>query len=195
MTHARRPAAWILAIALLLCFATGVLAILGAFDLGPIRHADINGPPWIAGVAGALFLLFGTAMLLSGSPRFAGLLRYAGVPALIGSAAITNWIAFGEGPRACSGGFSFLFVSSSGPTPELECRIAFGFGALIIDALLLWGLGALAEKTLGPGRVARVLQKTGRGALLLTLLPLLLVALGLQRLQRLLERLRRDRET
>jgi hypothetical protein len=155
MTGTGRIRAWPGVLILLMCFGTGAVALLGAFDVGPVRHADINGPPWIAGVAGGLFLLFGNAIAFAGTTWFRGAQRYLALPIVAGFAAIGNWIAFGEGPRECSGGISFLFVSISGPSSEIECRIAFGIGALILDAALLWFLAAQLRKLVRPERGTR----------------------------------------
>ena len=53
-------------------------------------------------------------------------------------AAVFNWVAFGPGPRAFSGGISIPFVSVSGPQSEWSGRVAFGAGAVLIDAFVLW---------------------------------------------------------
>jgi len=160
----------------LLCLAAGVLPILAAFDLGPLHARDINGPPWLGIAAGGVFALAGVAVLLGAS---APLLSGALVFLILGAfAAIGNWIAFGPGPRECSGGFTAFLFTSRHAAAEIECRVAFGIGACLLNGMLIMMLAHGLGKIAGPGRLADALEKTGKGVLLLTLAPILIPLLA-----------------
>ncbi|MEZ5613793.1 MAG: hypothetical protein R3E35_01105 [Rhodocyclaceae bacterium] len=157
--------------------ASGALPILAAFDVGPVRARDINGPPWLGLAAGGIFALAGIVVLVGEArhkPPLSWLVAAAGALILVAFAAIGNWIAFGPGPRACSAGIGTLLFSASRSAGEWECRIAFGIGAIALDGLCagaaLRGLGKLA----GPGRLGGGFEKLGDGLVFLGLLPILL---------------------
>ena len=154
--------------------AAGVLPMLAAFDIGPLQQKDINGPPWLAVVAGGIFVLGGISLLAGEKARHHPLSYVLVFAILAGLAAIGNWIAFGPGPRACGAALSTGFFTSSRAGGELECRIAFGVGALIMNGLLVWMLAAGLRKVMGPGPVLDRVEKVSEGILLLSLAPILL---------------------
>ena len=97
-----------------------------------------------------------------------------GVLALAGLAAIGNWVAFGPGPRACSGSISLSWLWGAADFSGLACRISFGLGALITDAFLCWMIVSLLQKALGgPPRLARLL-KAAEWLIMASLVPILL---------------------
>lgn len=154
------------------CFAAGVIPILAALDLGPIRLGDDDGPAWAVGLAGALFWLFGAAVLLGDSPLQRRIAFATVVVMFLGFAALGNWAAFGPGTRACSGGISAWFFAWNSVVPELECRIAFGLGACMGNGLVVWGLGSGLNRFMRPHPLFTWLEKTGRGLFLLALAPI-----------------------
>lgn len=158
--------------------AAGILPMLAAFDIGPLGHEDINGPPWLGFAAGGTFLAAGVAIMAGPqSPLVGGLF---GVLALAGLAAIGNWIAFGAGERACTGSISLPWLGSESDFSGLGCRIPFGLGALITDAFLCYMMVAMLQKALGgPPRLARLL-KAAEWLILASIAPflLLLVVMG-----------------
>jgi hypothetical protein len=159
----------------LLFIAGGVVCILAAFDIGPMGARDINGPPWLGAATGSVFVVGGVFLWFADAAArhpLSGTLVAAGM--LTGFAAIGNWIAFGAGPRECSGGVSgFIFISPA--AAELECRAAFGIGALLVDGFLLLML-ATGLRGLGiEGRVPSWIGKIGKGMLLVALAPIVLV--------------------
>ena len=160
--------------------AAGVFPILAAFDVGPLRSEDINGPPWIAVAAGGAFLAAGVAIAVGQSAGGRWLATLAGTLIMIFLAAIANWIAFGAGPRGCTSSVAGFFLASSRAAGDLECRIAFGIGAAMVDGALLWAFGAALAKWHGPGPVQGAIQGLGKGLVVLALLPflLLLVVVG-----------------
>lgn len=154
--------------------AAGVLPILAAFDIGPLRREDINGPPWLAIAAGGIFVLAGIAGMIGGERRDHPV-SYLIVGVIVAAfAAIADWIAFGPGTRQCSFGFSTWFFASRGAAADFECRAAFGLGALIMNGLLVYMLAGAARRFAGPGPVTDRLDKFGGNVLLLSLLPILL---------------------
>ncbi len=157
----------------LLMVALGVFPMLAAFDAGPLGRADINGPPWIGFVAGAIFAV-GGVMVAAGERLKDHPLGFVLIVVLIaGFAAIGNWIAFGAGERACNvsiSGFSALPRNAS----DLACRGAFGMGALIMNGMLVVVLAQGLVRVAGPGPVVSRVQKGGEWVMLLALLPVLI---------------------
>lgn len=159
----------------LLCLAAGVLPILAAFDLGPLRRDAIQGPAWLALVAGGVFVLGGLALLLGRAGRQDGPVAWAlGIAMLLGFAAIGNWVAFGPGPRACSMEIEGMFGTVR-PTGELSCRIAFGIGAMMVNGCLIWIAGLGVAKLGGESGLSKALVRLGLAVLLLALAPVLLL--------------------
>jgi hypothetical protein len=161
----------------LLLVATGILPMLAAFDIGPLGRADIYGPSWVGFAAGAIFSSAGLALIAGPqSPLVGGLF---GVLTLAGLAAIGNWIAFGAGQRACSGGISLPWLWGASDFSGLACRIPFGLGALITDAFLCWMIVSLLQKALGgPPRLAR-LRKAAEWLILASIAPFLLLLVAM----------------
>ena len=95
---------------------------------------NLRAPAWVAYLASALFVLAGIVSLARGFRRPAladGLVCVL----LAGALAMELWIALGPGSRQCLGRVTILgpgFVTS-----ELACRSAFGFGALLVAAMLV----------------------------------------------------------
>ncbi len=156
----------------LLFIATGALPMLAAFDIGPLRAEDINGPPWLGLAAGGCFASAGCAIIAG--PQSPLPARLFGLLALLGLAAIGNWVAFGAGERICGGSFSLPGVGGSGDLGGLACRIPFGVGALITDAFLCLMLAKTLQQALGgPPRLARLVS-VAEWLILASLLPILL---------------------
>lgn len=155
----------------LLCVGIGAFPMLGAFDLGPLRQADINGPPWLGFVAGGVFFLAGVTILVGRLPPLAS--SALTVVLLAGFAAIGNWIAFGAGERHCTGSIALPFLGSAGDFSGLGCRIPFGLGALVVDGMLFYAVVATLQKALGgPPRLAKLL-KAAQWVVLASLAPIL----------------------
>lgn len=152
--------------------AGGILPMLAAFDVGPLRQQDINGPPWLAFVAGGIFAAAGLALMAGPQRPLAG--RLCAVAALAGLAALGNWIAFGAGERVCSGSLSLPGLWGEGDLAGLACRIPFGIGAVMTDAFLAYMLAATLQHVMGgPPHLARLL-KAGEWLILASLAPILL---------------------
>jgi hypothetical protein len=148
--------------------AFGIMPMLATFDIGLLGPKDINGPAWLGLATGGVFVAGGLAVFVGPDrPVFSSILA---IVMGAGLAAVGNWIAFGVGERVCSGTIPFWQGSMSG----LGCRIPFGIGALITNALLVLMVVVALQKALGgPPRLAR-LRRWAENLMLLTLAPILL---------------------
>ena len=145
----------------------------------------MKAPRWVVFLAGSLFFIIGLWLLLRaivGDVKASAFGTAIGLAMFLGFAAIGNWVAFGGGDRGdCSGGISALGFGFSQAVSELECRAAFGYGALLMDLILLWGLAWwLANRAFPGSKPARALEKISQWGIGLLLLPLILIALALQ---------------
>jgi len=156
----------------------GVFIAVGLFIMGLSVQdpGQVNGPWWLGFAAGGVFAAAGLAVVVQGTPLQAWVGGVAVTAIFLGFAAIGNWIAFGPGPRACTGGISFLFFSGSSNAGEMECRVAFGIGAVILDAGIFMGVMAGLAKLIGSETWAARLKKVGEGVFFVALSPLLLLA-------------------
>ena len=148
--------------------AFGIMPMLATFDIGLLGPEDINGPAWLGLATGGVFVMAGLAVIAGPDrPVFNSILSILVVGGL---AAIGNWIAFGVGERVCGGTILFWRGDVSG----LGCRIPFGMGALITNAVLVLMVVIALQKALGgPPRFAR-LRRLAESLVLLTLAPILL---------------------
>ncbi|HVE88650.1 MAG TPA: hypothetical protein VNA44_03035 [Burkholderiaceae bacterium] len=98
-----------------------------------LHPEGLNVPAWVAYVACAAFVFAGLTIM---ADEFALGRMYAWlVIACVVSLLVPGaWVAFGPGARECSVSGPFL----SGIGSELVCRGAFGLGAVIVAALLVW---------------------------------------------------------
>lgn len=153
--------------------ALGLAPMLAAFDVGPLHSRDINGPPWLGFVAGGIFVLGGLGVIAGERARNHPLSWVMFFAVIAGFAAIANWIAFGVGTRQCSVGISGFMFTTTRAAAEIECRIAFGIGAGMMNGILLWSLGGGLAKLMPGSRLARLVERVGQGVLLVALLPIL----------------------
>jgi hypothetical protein len=158
--------------------ACGVFPILAAFDVGPLHSSEINGPPWLGVVAGGIFVLGGFAVWAGDAmTRHPWIGTSIGTLVLAGLASLGNWIAFGAGPRECSGGVSGI-ITHEWQAGEIECRAAFGMGALMIDGMLVWGLGTWLRKRGLEGPFSTWIEKLGKGMLMIAIAPVILLLIA-----------------
>jgi len=144
--------------------------MLASFDIGPLGVEDINGPPWLGFAAGGVFIAGGLAIMLP-KPPFAQLMAFL---IIFGLAAIGNWIAFGVGERVCSSSFDFFGFVDNSEHSGLACRIPFGLGAVILDAILLYfSLSTLQKMLGGPPKLQKTL-KVSQWIVWLSLSPFLI---------------------
>jgi hypothetical protein len=148
--------------------AFGIMPLLATFDIGLLGPEDIKGPAWLGLATGGAFVAAGLAVMAGPDrPVFNSILALLVV---FGLAAVGNWIAFGLGARVCDGSILFWRGEMSG----LGCRIPFGMGALITNAILVLMVVIELQKALGgPPRLARQ-RKWAENLMLLSLSPILL---------------------
>lgn len=159
----------------------------------PSEEGSVHAPPWVLMVISGLFVLLGVWLVTAPTPVGRWLGRVVGPLTLVGLLSVLHWVAFGAGPRRCTGGVSLPFLSAWWPTGEMQCRAAFGYGALLFDGVLLSvALGKLAEGREGAGRAA--LEFGSKAVLLVVLAPflvfLILYALGAEAWKRLRKRVK-----
>lgn len=165
----------------LACIAAGLFPMITALGVVPAWEDKMNAPRWVVFLAGSLFFMAGTWLLLQAAVGEAAARAFGsvvGLTALAGLTAISNWVAFGGGDRSdCSGGISALGFGFSQVASEIECRAAFGYGALLIDLILLRGIAWWIAKRNPESSAARALEKVAEWGIGLLLLPLILLAL------------------
>lgn len=130
----------------LLCFACGVAPILGALQIIPYPLTP-GTPTWVGIAAGAVFILAGAAVIngyifgggehfeTRASPAARRMQNVLGFTMLVMFAAISGWIAFGEGERNFSSSISLPFWQSEGRGNDSVGRAVFGLGAIICAAM------------------------------------------------------------
>ena len=141
-----------------------LLGVVVAAVGGAIVAASIWGSPekfqaprWVVGSVGGAFLFFGgwTAAIyaLGFDPKrpdetlpSPAIQLAAFVPGLLLFAAPFHWIAFGPGPRQFTTSLSIPFFWMRHRSGALSGRIAFGLGALLIDALLIATIVRLSRR-------------------------------------------------
>ena len=167
--HGRRAHAWM--------SAATAGAGLSLLWLSSGIDAD-EAPRGVVALVGAVFL--GAAVALWPATR--RLPRWMSAVATLvivgGLCVLANWVAFGPGLRACTGAFTgwlpFAWASS-----DMECRIAFGFGALLLNGVVLYGACHALAKRFPASRALALAEKAAVLLILLPLAPLLLLGLGL----------------
>jgi len=168
---------WTLIFVAVLVMAMGLFPMLDALDVFPGSATRMNAPRWVVLIAASLFFIVGMYVLLLavvGEALAKGFGEVVGMAIFLGLAAIVHWIAFGGGDRnGCSGGVSALGIGFSGSVPDLECRAAFGYGALLLDLILLRGVAwQLARRSPGSQSI-RAFEKISEWGIGLLLLPLI----------------------
>lgn len=163
--------------------AMGLWPMLAALGVIPASDDSFGAPRWVVLMAGGLFFIAGMYVLLLavvGEAMARGIGEVVGLATFLGLSAIVHWIAFGGGDRNdCSGGFSGLGVGFSSGVPDLECRAAFGYGALLMDFILLRGTAWWIAQRVPESRAARLFEQVSEWGIGLLLLPLVLLVVGL----------------
>jgi len=117
--------------------AAGAYPLAIGLGFAAARPGSMHAPLWVVAIAGACFMLVGSALLVPrGDVRLRGLLLGLMVTFL---AAIFDWVAFGPGERHFGGGFSFAGAAMRTGASETSGRAVFGIAAVLLDAFALWG--------------------------------------------------------
>ncbi len=157
----------------------GLLTMAAVTGMGPFEPDVGPAPEWVGVLAGALFVLVGVLILSQGTPLQAATNFAVGPLVMVGLLTMLHWIAFGPGVRECSGSFSIPFLSTSGPVGDLECRLAFGYGAVLFDGVLAGMFMSHAADRWLEGTPHRVVDVFSKGILLLVLAPFVFLVLAI----------------
>ena len=157
--------------------------MITALGIVPAWEEKMNAPRWVVFLVGSLFFMAGMWILLQaivGEAAATAFGTVVGLTFFIGLAAVGHWMAFGGGDRNdCGGGISALGFGFSSGASDFECRAAFGYGAILMDFILLRGIAwQLAQRT-PESRSVRAFEKAAEWGIGLLLLPLVLLALVL----------------
>ena len=116
----------------------GICIIGLAVIFGNLRPAP-GSSPLLLQLIGVFIVCFGLFWAFQGQRMPRASTAAFSIAALI-LVAITNWGAFGPGPRVCFRGRASI------PMSEADCRFWLGVFALFLDAILLLILVALAAR-------------------------------------------------
>lgn len=139
--------------------------------------SSVNGPWWIGTSAGLVFAAAGMSAGTQGTRAGTWVTPGAVAVVFIGLAAIGNWIAFGAGPRACSAGVSASSLGVSSGAVGMGCRVPFGVGAVILDAIIVMAALMWVARRMENPVWSQRLESVGMGILGVAVSPLILVAI------------------
>lgn len=128
--------------------ALGLAMIVGM----ALRPDGLNAPFWVAAVAASAFFFAGVSF--AANTLGMGWLNTLANIAVVGALATPGfWILLDPGPKACTGGFS-VFDSDIGggwfgQAGDLECRLAFGAGAILTALIALALIVSAVRRALG----------------------------------------------
>lgn len=131
----------ILAVPFGLCFAAlGTVALLSVLGVLPSKVPPTAAYRVFGLCASTVFIAAGLGIVLFGL-GFQRVAAKAGGVALLAFLLAFNWIAFGPGQRTFTRRLSSSFTAPSvSQVPEWEGRAVFGIVALLMDALLVYGV-------------------------------------------------------
>src|SRR5215471_8533403 len=137
--------------------ALGIGIVLLSFFASPEKF---QAPRWVVACVGGAFLFFGgwiaALYILGYDPKRPETLPSPAVqlavfvPGMLLFAAPFHWVAFGPGPRQFSTTVSIPFLAVHKTGGAMGGRIAFGVGAVLMDAILV-------------GSVVRLVRQMRRG--------------------------------
>lgn len=112
----------------------GFIATLGAGWI-PVDPSSVHAPGWVIVLAGLVFALGGVMCYTQnlGEDTNNALVLVL----MIAFASVFSWVAFGPGEREFSGGGSAGGIGVTGRVGEGAGRIAFGFGSVLMWAIVL----------------------------------------------------------
>lgn len=153
----------------LIVIAIGFIPLLAGLGVQPFSSGIVDGvPSWLVIVTGVTLMLGGLAALTQKTPALSEIVAVA---AIVGLAAIFNWIAFGAGTRACSSSIGWI----SREAGDIECRLAFGWGGLMLDVFVILALAAILRRVLGERPWVEAIDKAGKWLMVLVFAPLILI--------------------
>jgi hypothetical protein len=124
--------------------AIGLLVIaMGGFILGiglglvPFPEESIHAPRWVISAAGLAFLFAGVSVVQQAF-QIQAFKYLPGLAIVLALATVANWVAFGPGDRSGEGTLTVVGIQIP-VSSDIAGRIVFGFGAVVIDLLLVVG--------------------------------------------------------
>ena len=146
--------------------AVFVVAGAGIIGVGsgliPVDPNSVHAPGWVIVLCGGVFALSGVAACLAGrTDEWVGELLVLAL--MVGFATVFSWVAFGPGERQFSGGASVGGVGVTGRVSRTVGRIAFGFGALMMWAIVAAVFAKLVRTLRGFGRSGAPARRRGGG--------------------------------
>ena len=121
----------------------GIIFLIGA-DIIPVSEDEINAPRWVIMAAGMAFVLVGSlTIVLRLKQKFSNypIFKWAYNGLLVAFAFVFaipfNWIAFAPGDREFSGSVTLPLISIGGGGSEMGGRLAFGYGAVVMDIIFV----------------------------------------------------------
>ena len=113
------------------------VALMGLFVAAMVyAHPErAEAPLWVVYASSGAFLFAGLAIVASSSAH-SKLQAWLAIGCMATMVVPGMWIAFWPGPRVC--GMSVGFAS--GAAHGGACRVAFGSGAVIVGAMLVWAV-------------------------------------------------------
>jgi hypothetical protein len=122
----------------LLVMAMGGFIVAVGTGMVPVPDESIHAPRWVIVVAGLAFVFAGVSVVQQAFQIEA--FKYVpGLVIVLALAAVANWVAFGPGDRSGEGTLTVVGIPIP-VTSQIAGRVAFGFGAVVIDLLLVAGL-------------------------------------------------------
>lgn len=123
---------------------TGILIVLVSLDFIHVPPANIHAPRWVIASAGATFAFAGVMVVVNGLKEIVGkdhpILHWLSTSLtlvfMLSLALPFHWIAFGPGERQFTSTVGIGPLATSQPGNETGGRLAFGFFALLMDAIM-----------------------------------------------------------
>jgi hypothetical protein len=148
----QKPTAAVAILMGLLTFTCGAVVLAAATGMLATQPGTLEAPRWVIGCAGIVFMA-GALVPLNAAFGFPNWLnQLAGLSIAAGLALVFNWVAFFPGERHFSSTLSLPGVQLSSGGGQIEGRIMFGLGALLADAIVLWGLWRLLRPVHPPAQ-------------------------------------------
>ncbi len=117
---------------------TGWFVALIGVALGAMVYLRPEGreaPGWVVYAACGAFLFAGLS-IVAASAKDSKLQAWLAIACMAAMGLPALWIAFWPGPRACSVSLPFVSTAARG----MVCRTAFGFGAVMVAAIIVWAV-------------------------------------------------------
>lgn len=153
----------------------GLMIVAMTVDVFLHDPASADAPLWVYLTFGFMFILVGLWIMSADTPMGEALKPVVGPVVLVGILSMLHWVAFGPGVRKCSGGISLPFLSVGSNAGDLECRIGFGYVALLFDGVILGAMLSYWAESRLRGGWSRVVKGIANTLIWVPLAPFLLI--------------------